>query len=164
MPLQCHYNSITMPLQCHYNAITMPLQCHYNAIIMPLQCHYNSITMPLQCNYNAMCWGKLKLNIWLTILCFIPNLIIRCTIYEVKFRICVLYVTFKCHPTPAKKFPYNSAELYGNFRTFPQNDKLVRKSVKKNSVHCTEMCGNQIWLRSGLNWLLHFLILTAVKM
>ena len=66
--------------------------------------------------------------------------------YEVKFLICVLYVTFKCHPTSAR--PRNSAELYGNlfcgirrnslkeleryvrtfphnFRTFPQNGKIV---------------------------------------
>ena len=52
----------------------------------------------------------------LTILRFIPNLIIRCTIYEVKFIICVLstfvYVTFKCHPTSARP---------RNFRRIPQN-------------------------------------------
>ena len=48
-----------------------------------------------QCHTRLMSRGKLKFNIWLTILCFIPNLIIRS---KVKFLICVLYGIFKCHP------------------------------------------------------------------
>ena len=55
--------------------------------------------------------------------------------------------------------------MYGNQRgkhLCTEMCGIVRKSVKKNSV-LPEMCGNQIWLRSGLNWLFN-LILTAVKM
>ena len=55
--------------------------------------------------------------------------------------------------------------MYGNQRgkhLCTEMCGILRKSVKKNPV-LPEMCGNQIWLRSGLNWLFN-LILTAVKM
>ena len=163
----------------------------------------------LDLHYNAMYWGKLRLNIWLTILRFIPNLIIRCTIYEVEFILimCPIYMwpsnVIQLQPgqeisvefcrTVRKSFLQNSVEfpkrigtifpyistefphisterkffmeMYGNQRgkhLCTEMCGIVRKSVKKNSV-LPEMCGNQIWLRSGLNWLFN-LILTAVKM
>ena len=129
----------------------------------------NCRIIDLDLHYNAMYWGKLKLNIWLTILRFIPNLIIRCTIYEVKFIICVLSICdlqMSSNFSPAKKFPYNSAELYGNlfcrilwnsrkeleryfrtfplnFRTFQQNGKILWKctEIRGESISVTEMCG-----------------------
>ena len=105
----------------------------------------------LDLHYNAMYWGKLKLNIWLTILRFIPNLITRCTI------------TFKCpNFSPAKKFPWNSAELYGNlfcrilwnsrkeleryFRTFPLNFRTFQQNGKI-LWKCTEIRGESISVR-----------------
>ena len=119
----------------------------------------------LDLHYNAMYWGKLKLNIWLTILRFIPNLIIRGTIYEVKFIICVPSICdlqMSSNFSPAKKFPWNSAELYGNlfcrilwnsrkeleryFRTFPLNFRTFQQNGKI-LWKCTEIRGESISVR-----------------
>ena len=61
-----------------------------------------------------------------------------------------------------------TVKFYGNVRKSEGKASLygdVRNCTEigeKNSV-LPEMCGNQIWLRSGFNWLFN-LILTAVKM
>ena len=75
-------------------------------------------------------------------------------------------------PYISTEFPHISTEtvnFYGNVRKSEGKASLygnVRNSTEigeKNNSELPEMCGNQIWLRSGLNWLFN-LILTAVKM
>ena len=119
----------------------------------------------LDLHYNAMSWGKLKIQYMTYYIAFHTKFDHKMHYYEVKFIICDLYVTFnfKCHPTSAR--PRNFRIIQQNC-TGPVRKSFLRKSVKignKQQQLCTEMRGNQIWLRFGLNWLLN-LILTAVKM
>ena len=53
-------------------------------------------------------------------------------------------------------------ELYGNRCGKSSLFGNVRNCMEIGEKLCMEMCGYQIWLRSGLNWFLN-LILNAVK-